>query len=158
MGDGRRRVVATAFAEMEPDQVEEWLQHDTRNLTLAVQAVIQATAAFDHQKIDALGRVFRSGVTDSARVDESLLVVLALGALERPHIDLLHVVACEEPLLWSEQHDQANESKDGTYLSGARHSYGVQNPPEPLVRGRSTSSAARQEARHCVRRQLGVSM
>jgi hypothetical protein len=110
--DGRRRVVATAFAEMEPDQVEEWLQHDTRNLTLAVQAVIQATAAFDHQKIDALGRAFRSGVTDSARVDESLLVVLALGALERPHIDLLHVVACEEPLLWSEQHDQANESKD----------------------------------------------
>lgn len=72
--DGRRRVVATAFAEMEPDQVEEWLQHDTRNLTLAVQAVIQATAAFDHQKIDALGRAFRSGVTDSARVDESLLV------------------------------------------------------------------------------------
>ena len=110
--DGRRRVVATVFAEMEPDQVEEWLQHDTRNLTLAVQAAIQATAAFDHQKIDALGRAFRSGVTDSARVDESLLVVLALGALERPHIDLLHVVACEEPLLWSEQHDQANESKD----------------------------------------------
>jgi hypothetical protein len=106
--DGRRRVVATAFAEMEPDQVEEWLQHDTRNLTLAVQA----TAAFDHQKIDARGRAFRSGVTDSARVDESLLVVLAFGALERPHIDLLHVVACEEPLLWSEQHDQANESKD----------------------------------------------
>jgi len=32
--DGRRRVVATAFAEMEPDQVEECLQHDTRNLTL----------------------------------------------------------------------------------------------------------------------------
>ena len=212
--DGRRRVVATALAEMEPDQVEEWLQHDTCNLTLAVQAVIQATAAFDHQKIDALGRVFRSGVTDSARVDESLLVVLALGALERPHIDPLHVVACEEPLLWSEQHDQANERKDarprvvhcwsdeaaaalargdassGAHaphkrhhtaygelrwpdndvqlmplgrlcvdcLSGARHSYGVQNPPEPLVRGRSTSSAARQEARHCVRRQLGVSM
>ena len=26
----------------EPDQVEEWLQHDTGNLTLAVQAVIQA--------------------------------------------------------------------------------------------------------------------
>jgi hypothetical protein len=44
------------------------------------------------------------------------------------------------------------------YLSGARHSYGVQNPPEPLVRGRSTSSAARQEARHWIRRQLGVSM
>jgi hypothetical protein len=110
--DGRRRVVATAFAEMEPDRVEEWLQHDTRNLTLAVQAVIQATAAFDQQKIDALGRAFRTGVTDGARVDESLLVVLALGALERPHIDVLHVVAYEEPPLWSVQHDQANESED----------------------------------------------
>jgi hypothetical protein len=110
--DGRRRVVSTAFAEIEPDQVEEWLQHDTRNLTLAVQAVIQATAAFDQQKIDALARAFRTGVTDSARVDESLLVVLALGALERPHIDVLHVVACEEPPLWSEQHDQDDESKD----------------------------------------------
>ena len=48
--DGRRRVVATAFAGMEPDQVEEWLQHDTRNLTLAVQAVIQATAALITRK------------------------------------------------------------------------------------------------------------
>ena len=46
-------------------------------------------------------------------------MVLALGALERPHIDLLHVVACEEPLLWSEQHDQANESKDARPVCGS---------------------------------------
>jgi hypothetical protein len=110
--DGRRQVVADGFAQMEPDEVEEWLHRDTRNLTLAVQAVIRATAAFDQQKIDALGRAFRTGVTDGARVDESLLLVLALGALERPHIDVLHVVACEEPPSWGEQHDQANESAD----------------------------------------------
>jgi len=110
--DGRRQVVAEGFGQMEPGEVEEWLHSDTRNLTLAVQAVIRATAAFDQQKIDALGRAFRTGVMDSARVDESLLVVLALGALERPHIDVLHVVACEVPQLWSEQHDRANESED----------------------------------------------
>ena len=80
-----------------------------RNLTLAVQAVIQATAAFDHQKIDALGRAFRSGlngICDHRRVAFGG-PRFVLGALERPHIDLLHVVACEEPLLWSEQRDQA---------------------------------------------------
>jgi hypothetical protein len=110
--DGRMQVVAAGFAQMEPSEVEDWLHRDTRNLTLAVQAVIQATAAFDQQKIAALGSAFRTGVTDSAKVDESLLVVIALGALERPHIDLLHVLAFEEPPLWSEQHDQANESKD----------------------------------------------
>jgi hypothetical protein len=82
---------------MAPGEVEEWLHCDTLNLTLAVQAVVKATAAFDQQKIDAVGGAFRTGVTDSARVDESLLVVLALRALERPHIDVLHVVACEEP-------------------------------------------------------------
>jgi hypothetical protein len=109
--DGRRSVVAAAFGDMKPDEVEEWLQRNTPNLTLAVQAVIQATAAFDHQKIAALGRAFRAGVTDSARVDESLLVVLALGALERPHIDVLCVVAYEEPPLWSEQHDEPSESE-----------------------------------------------
>jgi hypothetical protein len=109
--DGRR-LVAAAFADMEPDQVEEWLQRDTRNLTLAVQAVIQATAAFDQQKIDALGRAFRTGVTESGRVDESILVALALGALERPHIDVLHVIVYEDPPLWSEQHDQSDESRD----------------------------------------------
>jgi hypothetical protein len=87
--DGRRRVVAEGFAQMDPDEVREWLDRDTRNLTLAVQSVIQATATFDEQKIAALGRAFRAGVTDSAKVDESLLVVIALGALERPHIDLL---------------------------------------------------------------------
>jgi hypothetical protein len=105
-------VVAEGFAEMELDEVEEWLHRDTRKLTLAVQAVIRATAAFDQQKIDALGRAFRTGVTDSAKVDESLFVVVALGALERPHIDVLHILASEEPPLWSEQHDHANESKD----------------------------------------------
>jgi len=110
--DGRRQIVAEGFAQMEPGEVEEWLHRDTRNLTLAVQAVIRATAAFDQQKIDALGRAFRTGVTDSARVDESLLVVLALGALERPHIDVLHVIAYEEPPLWSEQHGKADESQD----------------------------------------------
>jgi hypothetical protein len=47
---------------MKPDEVEEWLQHDTHNLTLAVQAVIQATAAFDEEKVAALGRAFRIGV------------------------------------------------------------------------------------------------
>jgi hypothetical protein len=110
--DGRRRVVAAGFAQMEPDEVEEWLHRDTRNLTLAVQAVIRATAAFDQQKIAALGRAFRAGVTDSAKVDEALLVVLALGALERPHIDVLHVVAGEGPPFWNEQHDRANEDDD----------------------------------------------
>jgi hypothetical protein len=110
--DGRRQVVAEGFAEMELDEVEEWLHSDTRNLTLAVQAVIRVTAAFDQQKIDALAGAFCTGVTDGARVDESLLAVLALGALERPHIDVLHVVTFEEPPLWSEQHDQSNESGD----------------------------------------------
>jgi hypothetical protein len=109
--DGRRHVVAAGFAQMESEEVEEWLNRDTRNLTLAVQAVIQATAAFDQQKIDALARAFRTGVTDSARVDESLLVVLALGALERPHIDVLHVVALQEPPSWNEQHDEPSESE-----------------------------------------------
>jgi hypothetical protein len=110
--DGRMKVVKAGFAEMEPDEVGKWLEGDTHNLTLAVQSVIQARAAFDEQKLGALGRAFRTGVTDSAKVDESLLVVLALGALERPHIDVLHVVAREEPPLWSVQHNQANESKD----------------------------------------------
>jgi hypothetical protein len=117
--DGRRQVVAEGFAQMGPDEVEEWLYRDTRNLALVVQAVIRATAAFDQQKIDALGRAFHTGVTDGARVDESLLVVLALGALERPHIDVLHVVAYEAPPLWSEQHDQPNESKDAAPLCGS---------------------------------------
>jgi hypothetical protein len=35
-----------------------------------------------------------------------------LGALERPHIDVLRVVACEKPPSWNEQHDQANEKED----------------------------------------------
>ena len=61
--------------------------------------VVQARAAFDEQKIAALGRAFRAGVTDTAKVDESLLVVLALGTLERPHIDVLHVIALVDPLL-----------------------------------------------------------
>jgi hypothetical protein len=70
--DGRMKVVAAGFAEMEPKEVETWLERDTRNLTLAVQSVIQARAAFDEQKLGALGHAFRAGVTDGARVDESL--------------------------------------------------------------------------------------
>jgi hypothetical protein len=107
-------VVAEGFAQMDPDEVREWLDRDTRNLTLAVQSVIQATATFDEQKIAALGRAFRAGVTDSAKVDESLLVVIALGALERPHIDLLHVIACEEPPLWKEEDLEADERRYGS--------------------------------------------
>ena len=101
------------------DEVEEWLDRDTRHFTLAVQAVIQATAALDQQKIAALGRAFRGGVTDSARIDESLLVVLALGALERPHIDVLQIVACEQPPLWSEQHVEVNEIEDARPVCGS---------------------------------------
>jgi hypothetical protein len=111
LADGRKRVVDEGFAQMEANEVEEWLNRDTGNLTLAVQAVIQATAAFDEQKIAALGRAFRAGVTDDARVDESLLVVLALGAVERPHIKVLHVIAREQPPSWSKQHDHSNKSR-----------------------------------------------
>ena len=64
----------------------------------------------DDEKIDALGRAFRSGVTDSA--SRRVAFGGPLWAHWSADIDLLHVVACEEPLLWSEQHDQANESKD----------------------------------------------
>jgi hypothetical protein len=106
--DGRQNVVATGFTGMEPAEVEDWLERDTRNLTLAVQAVIHARAAYDEQKLAALGRAFRTGVTDSARVDESLLVVAALGTLERPHIDLLHAIAFEEPPP-SEEQDRSRE-------------------------------------------------
>ena len=52
------KVVATGFADMHAAEVEEWLQLDTRKLTLAVQSVIQAAATFDEQKIAALGRAF----------------------------------------------------------------------------------------------------
>ena len=102
-------MVAAGFADMEPAEVEIWLQQDTRNLSLAVQSVIQARAAFDEQKIAALGRAFRAGVTDAAKVDESLLVVLALGTLERPHIDVLHVIALEEPPWRSRYYNPTSE-------------------------------------------------
>jgi hypothetical protein len=36
-------VVVAGFTQMRPDEVEEWLQRDTRNLTLAVYTVLKAT-------------------------------------------------------------------------------------------------------------------
>jgi hypothetical protein len=135
--DGRKKVVAAGFADMHPAEVEEWLQRDIRNLTLAVQSVIQATATFDEHKIGALGRAFRAGVTDSARVDESLLVVRALGALERPHIDVLHVIARKKPPLWTEQHDQTNESE----MDAARSAWFIAGLTKRLPHLREVMSA-----------------
>lgn len=74
--DGRRRVVEAGFQDLSPAAVEEWLDQDTRHLTLAVHSVLRATAAFDTQKIEALGRAFRAGVVDEAKVDESISQLL----------------------------------------------------------------------------------
>lgn len=34
--------------------------------------------------------------------------------MERPHIDLLQIIANEEPSLWSVQHDRADEGEDAS--------------------------------------------
>ena len=40
-------------------------------------------------------------------------MVVALGPLERPHIDVLHILAYEDPPIWSDQHDGPDKRDDG---------------------------------------------
>jgi hypothetical protein len=83
-------------------RMEELLQEaaaDPRTLEMLARSVEAAARSLDEQKIDLLARIFVSGVRDSAKVDEAIILIEALRQLEMPHLRLLTVLAKPGPHL-----------------------------------------------------------
>jgi hypothetical protein len=87
---------------MSGTRLEELLREatsDPRVLEMLARSVEAAARSLDDDKIDLLARIFVSGMRDSAKVDEAIILVEALRPLEAPHLRLLTVLAKPGPHL-----------------------------------------------------------
>src|SRR6266567_528387 len=72
---------------------------DPRALEMLARSVEAAARSLDDEKIDLLARIFVSGVRDSAKVNEAVILIEALRQLEVPHLRLLTVLSNPGPHL-----------------------------------------------------------
>ncbi len=70
-----------------------------RSLEMLARSVEAAARCLDDEKIDLLARIFVSGMRDSAKVDEAIILMEALRQLEPPHLRLMTVLAKPGPQL-----------------------------------------------------------
>ena len=70
---------------------------DPWTLEMLARSVEAAARSLDDEKIDLLARIFVSGIRDSAKVDEAIILIEALRQVEAPHLRLLTVLAKPGP-------------------------------------------------------------
>lgn len=90
-----------ARAEMTAEDFTAWVAADARHQGLLLAVVEAAARSTAEVHLDALARVLadgiRAGVHDDARVDESTLIAGALGAFGHAHVQVLALLAEEDP-------------------------------------------------------------
>jgi hypothetical protein len=92
---------AEASTCMRMEELLEEAAADPRTLEMLARSVEAAARPLDEQKTDLspLARSFVSGVRDSAKVDEAIILIEALRQLEMPHLRQLTVLAKPGPHL-----------------------------------------------------------
>ena len=88
---------ATALAGVSAEELAAWLEADPARAGLLVAVVEAAARSSSQAHLDALAHVLAHGIVDDARVDEDALAAGALGALGPAHLQVLTIVAREDP-------------------------------------------------------------
>jgi hypothetical protein len=92
-GINRVSGVAAAESGLTGRQIAERLQGSEEGLTLLVRAFNAAQTAVLEEKLQALGRCLAAGVEEHAVIDEEVLLVGVITALETYHLRVLKVMA-----------------------------------------------------------------
>lgn len=89
---------AATRLEIEPDELLARAESDPRAESLTAQAMIAGADAVLASKLRALAQVLANGLSDDAKVDESLLMVRIIADIEAPHVQLLARMAVHREL------------------------------------------------------------
>lgn len=91
------RDVALREGHLSLDEIAKWAEESERNADFLVRLLDAARRASLEEKRIALGRVAARAMTDDAALDESLLFLDAIDAMDAPHIRVLATMAGPRP-------------------------------------------------------------
>ncbi|WP_159079486.1 hypothetical protein [Plantactinospora sp. BC1] len=96
-------IEAASSSETSLDDLLDKLVNDPVRLQLLLRSLEVAARATTDYKLSLVANLLATGAlaTDSAAVDEQLLVVDALGALETPHFRLMLILKHPSPVWWT---------------------------------------------------------
>jgi hypothetical protein len=131
--------VAVRETGLSPEKLADVLVSDGQVLLVAATALNAAAETALDEKVQLMGRVDPNAATDTARVDEELLVARAMRVLDTPHVRLLSLLA--EPPRYEADADRTSTYRWTPAALAARSGWPQRSVTSVLMTLQSQSTA-----------------